>query len=114
MRPHPVLPFALTRDPPTGRECCPTREESARLEPADLEALHVDLDDQRRGPSWLEEHKCDEGGGAVKAMSEPVEQTDRVVRRFHATVGDPVDEARLDALAMASNAGRAVDEGGAA
>ena len=38
------------------------------------------------GTALSREVKCDEGGGALKAMSEPGEQTDRVVRRFHATV----------------------------
>ena len=42
----PILPFALRRDPATGLECCPTREEAARLTPAQLDALHVYLDEQ--------------------------------------------------------------------
>jgi hypothetical protein len=48
MRPNrqPTLPFALRRDPATGLECCPTREEAARLTPAQLDALHVYLDER--------------------------------------------------------------------
>ena len=46
MRPRPILPFALRRDPVTGLDCCPTRDEAARLSAPQLDAVHVYLDEQ--------------------------------------------------------------------
>jgi hypothetical protein len=38
--------IALRRDPATGRECCPTLDEAARLPAATLDAIHAYLEEQ--------------------------------------------------------------------
>jgi hypothetical protein len=38
--------IVLRRDPATGRECCPTLDEAARLPAATLDAIHAYLEEQ--------------------------------------------------------------------